>query len=265
MLPRMRVRAPALLLALFSALILSANADAADLKFPALTGRVVDEANLLSDSTEARLTGWLAGLEAAKRYQVVVVTLPSLQDTSIEDFGYRLGRHWGIGEAGKNTGALLVVAPNQRAVRIEAGYGLEGTLTDALSRQIIERDLLPAFRAGNFEQGVVAGTAAILRTLGFKPSDAPVPGRSSAAPDEGSVFGLIVPVLAILVFFFMRRRGGGGGFGGLTSGPIVPWRGGSGRRSSGFGSFGGGSRGSSGGGFKGGGGSFGGGGASGRW
>ena len=256
-------RAQAFVLALAAGLVLSIAAHAAELKFPALTGRVVDQENLLSEATETRLTQWLAGLEAAKRTQVVVVTLPSLQDTNIEDYGYQLGRHWSIGEAGKNTGVLLIVAPNQRAVRIEVGYGLEGTLTDALSHVIIERDLLPAFRSGNFEQGIVSGTASLLRTLGYTPQDAPAPRPSSTASSEGSPYGLIVPVVAILIFFFLRRRGGG--LGGVGSGPIVPWRGGSGRRSSGFGSFGGGSRGSSGGGFSGSGGSFGGGGASGRW
>src|ERR1700730_8780667 len=118
------------------------SAGGAEPVFPALSSRVVDEAGLLSAAERERLTAQLAAHEHATGQQVVVVTLRSLQGMPIEDFGYRLGRAWGIGEKGKNTGALLVVAPSERAVRIEVGYGLEGLLTDALSRSIIERDIL---------------------------------------------------------------------------------------------------------------------------
>ena len=99
--------------------------------FPTLSGRVVDEANILDASTRAALTEKLAALEAKTTDQLVVVTLKSLQGTSIEDFGYQLGRHWKVGQQGKNNGVLLIVAPSERKVRIEVGYGLEGTLTDA--------------------------------------------------------------------------------------------------------------------------------------
>ena len=99
------------------------------LDFPALSGRVVDEANVLDRATRTALAQKLADLEAKTTDQLVVVTLKSLQETSIEDFGVQLGRHWRIGQQGKNNGALLIVAPNERKVRIEVGYGLEGTLT----------------------------------------------------------------------------------------------------------------------------------------
>ena len=114
------------------------------LTFPTLTGRVVDEANILDPATQrAALTQKLADLEAKSTDQVVVVTLKSLQGTSIEDYGYQLGRHWQIGQKDKNNGVLLIVAPNERKVRIEVGYGLEGTLTDLVS-QFHHRELDPA-------------------------------------------------------------------------------------------------------------------------
>ena len=113
------------------------------LVFPALTGRVVDEANILNEATRATLTQKLADLEAKTTDQLVVATLKSLQGTSIEDFGYQLGRHWRIGQKDKNNGVLLIVAPNERKVRIEVGYGLEGTLTDAVA-QADHRERHPA-------------------------------------------------------------------------------------------------------------------------
>ncbi len=116
---------------LILALILASPALASEPKFPPLTGRVVDDAGVLNSYTLGELTLMLADHERATGEQVVVVTLDSLQGYSIEDFGYRLGRHWGIGQKGKNTGALLIVAPKEHKVRIEVGYGLEGQLTDA--------------------------------------------------------------------------------------------------------------------------------------
>jgi uncharacterized protein len=146
-------------------LIFAPPALATEPKFPALTGRVVDDAGILNASTRKELTDMLAAQERAAGEQVVVVTLASLQGFSIEDFGYQLGRYWGIGQKGKNNGVLLVVAPNEHKVRIEVGYGLEGTLTDATSRTIIENDILPAFKRGDFNAGVAAGTTSILKVL----------------------------------------------------------------------------------------------------
>ena len=125
--------------------------------------------DVLSASTQSQLTDMLAAHERATGQQVVVVTLDSLQGFSIEDFGYQLGRHWGIGQKGKNTGAMLIVAPKEHKVRIEVGYGLEGTLTDAISRTIIESDILPNFKRGDFNAGVLAGTTSILKVLGGNP------------------------------------------------------------------------------------------------
>ena len=113
------------------------------LKFPALSGRVVDEAGLLSTGDRTALTNSLARLEAKTTDQLVVVTLQSLQGRPIADYGYQLGRYWGIGQKDKNNGVLLIVAASERQVRFEVGYGLEGTLTDALTK-IHHRDFDPA-------------------------------------------------------------------------------------------------------------------------
>jgi uncharacterized protein len=232
----------------------SLSALAADLVFPALTGRVVDEAGLLSPPTQARLEQELAAHERLTGQQVVVATVRSLQGAAIEEYGYQLGRSWGIGAQGKNTGAILLVAPADRQVRIEVGYGLEGTLTDALSRTIIERDILPQFRAGQMERGVVTGTLAMLRALGGRPEETAAPAIPPPRPDSQSVPPLGI-ILFFLILFFLRSRGGRrrrGLWGVPMAGPII-WHGGG--------------RGGGGGidPFRGGGGSFGGGGASGRW
>jgi len=105
--------------------------------FPELTGRVVDNASMLSPQAEQHLNKLLAAHENASTNQLVVVTLPDLQGYTIEQYGYQLGRHWGIGQGGENNGVLLIVAKAERKVRIEVGYGLEGELTDAISSNII--------------------------------------------------------------------------------------------------------------------------------
>jgi uncharacterized protein len=223
-------------------------------QYPALTGRVVDDAGLLSASARSALEAKLADFERARKIQLVVATLPSLQGYSIEEYGVGLGRAWGIGEKGKNTGVVLLVAPKERAVRIEVGYGLEGTLTDALTSAIINQRIVPLFRAGSFEAGILAGVDGILGVLDptYKPSE-PVAEVAPARNDGSFPSLLIVAVLVVAALYMNRyRRTYRRGFGGFPIG------------------FGGGSRGSggtgfSGGGFSGGGGSFGGGGASGSW
>jgi uncharacterized protein len=231
-------------------------------KFPPLTGRVVDQANILSDRTKARLTRALEDFEQETKRQVVVVTVPDLQGFPIEDFGYQLGRAWGIGEKGKDTGAILLVAVKDRRVRIEVGYGLEGELTDARSRQIIEQTILPHFRAGDFDTGVITGTLAILHTLGWK-GDGTAPERPQQVSQRESLPGFLLPLGMFLLFMFLTnraRRGRGRIY--RRGGPfIIGGLGGAGFGRGGFGGGGGGF----GGGFSGGGGSFGGGGASGRW
>lgn len=159
---------------------------AASLAFPVLTGRVVDEAALLSANDRATLTASLAELEAKTTDQLVIVTLKSLQGTTIEDYGYQLGRRWKIGQKDRDTGVLLIVAPTERVVRIEVGYGLEGTLTDAMTRIIIETAILPAFRTGDFAGGIKNGANRIIQVL--RPdagNTAPSTARNSA-PAQGT-------------------------------------------------------------------------------
>ena len=152
-------------LALFAFVAFLLVLPALALDFPALSGRVVDDAGILDEETRAALTQKLAEFEAKTTDQFVVVTLKSLQGTSIEDFGVELGRHWQIGQKDKNNGVLLIVAPNERKVRIEVGYGLEGALTDAVSRLIIENAITPRFRAGDFAGGITRGVDDIISVL----------------------------------------------------------------------------------------------------
>src|SRR5215467_8955213 len=116
--------------------------------FPALTGRVVDEANILSAATRDALSSKLAELESKSGIQHVVATVNSLQGEEIEPYANELFRKWRLGEKAKNNGVLLLIAPKEHRVRIEVGYGLEGTLTDALSKVIIVNAITPRFKAG---------------------------------------------------------------------------------------------------------------------
>ena len=133
--------------------------------FPKLTSRIVDNANILSAATKNQLGTILTNLEQNSSNQLVVVTLKSLQGYDIADFGYQLGRHWGIGQKDKNNGVLLIVAPNERKVRIEVGYGLEGDLTDAISSVIIQTKILPYFKKSDFDGGILSGVKAIVGVI----------------------------------------------------------------------------------------------------
>ncbi len=231
--------------------------------FPALSGRVVDDAHILSQQTRDDLDQKLANLESRTSRQLVVVTLPSLQGYEISDYGYQLGRAWGIGQAKLNNGVLFIVAPKERKVRIEVGYGLEPILTDALSEIIIQQAVLPRFRSGDFDGGTQAGVAALMQQLSLDPSAAEA--RAAAAQkqlqksDSGNANPLSILIIIIFVAIAFSRIFGGFGFWPLLflGGPRI-----GGGRGFGGGGFGGGS----GGGWSGGGGgSFGGGGASGSW
>jgi uncharacterized protein len=229
------------------------------LDFPTLTGRVVDEAGILDQATQTALTDKLAALEAKTTDQLVVVTLKSLQGTSIEDFGVQLGRRWQIGQKDKNNGVLLIVAPNERKVRIEVGYGLEGTLTDAVSRLIIENAIIPRFRANDFPGGINRGVDDIIQVLTgdaeeWKQRAAKRPDTVSQSPStqSDSIWPLIWVVLGIVGVILVCAT-----LAGALCQVIF-------QVLSVLATSGGGSSGSSGG-FSGGGGSFGGGGSSGSW
>ena len=255
------LRGRAVLALLLSVVALAAYA----LTFPELTGRVVDDAGILDASTKAALERKLAEFETKTTGQLVVVTLKSLQGTSIEDYGYQLGRHWQIGQKEKNTGALLIVAPNERKVRIEVGYGFEGTLTDAVSRLIIENSIIPRFRGNDFAGGIDRGVDDIIQAVSVDSEE--WKARAKQRPDDQSDLAELLTLLFFLVVFFIivssvARRGreqmqaGPRGRRGPRGPIIVPMPGPWGRSDSWWDSSGG---------FSGGGGSFGGGGASGSW
>ncbi|CAA9484774.1 MAG: Beta-propeller domains of methanol dehydrogenase type [uncultured Sphingomonadaceae bacterium] len=272
-------------------LLLALASPAAAQTFPKLTGRVVDAANIIPPADEAAISAKLEALETASTRQLVVATVSDLQGRDIGDYGYRLGRAWGIGQSQADNGVILLVAPNERQVRIEVGYGLEPILTDAVSSLIIRNQITPAFRRGDYPGGINAGVDAIARQLQAPPEvaeraamEAAQARRQGEARRSRGDSGSIMPLLfwgAIFLFVILPmlrraggrgRRYGGGGFSGRRGGidpatSIILWelanaatRGG-GR--GGFGGSGGGFGG--GGGFSGGGGSFGGGGASGSW
>jgi uncharacterized protein len=248
--------------------------------FPKLTGRVVDQAGLLTPAQVVDISSKAEALEAASGRQFVVATVNSLEGRTIEDYGYRLGRAWGIGDEQKDDGVVLLVAPNERKVRIETGYGARVFLTDAVSSVIIRESILPRFKAGDMGGGIVAGADQIITMMQLPAAEAAkraqeIGATESRRKESGAGF---IPVIFIVVIFFViigsiasrvggrryRRRKGG----------IDPWiilwglseisrasgRGG-GWGGGGFGGGGGGGFG----GFSGGGGSFGGGGASGGW
>lgn len=222
--------------------------------FPELTGRVVDRADMLPAKVERRLSQMLEAHEQSTTEQVVVVTLPNLQGYAIEDFGYQLGRHWGIGQEGEDNGALLLVAKDERRIRIEVGYGLEGRLTDATSATIINQIITPAFRQGDFATGIANGAAAMVQVLGGEPLAVPKSSRQAAEDDRPHpALGILFFVIVLIAFFRGGVGGGRGGRSALLAGALAGGLGGG--RGGGFG----------GGGFSGGGGGFGGGGASGGW
>ncbi len=245
----------------------SANApDAGMPAFPPLSGPVVDTAHLLPASVIDALSQKLAAYAGSNGTQLVVVTVPTLNGYPIEYYGYQLGRHWGIGQKGKNNGVLLIVDAGEKKVRIEVGYGLEGTLTDAQSFGIIHNVIVPHFKQGDYAGGIVAGSNAILAVLGHQQQALQ---QQKLRNRSGTGFLMLIIILFALMpmLSVILGRGGRGGPGsgrmgwlgwlalGMLSGSI-------GRGGGGFGGgFGGGGFG----GFSGGGGSFGGGGASGGW
>ena len=244
-------RIAALLLAVW--LPLAALSPSLAQEFPALTGRVVDQADVLPAADEADMTAMLEAHEQKTTNQVVVATVASLGGDSIEEYGVALGRAWGIGQAEKDNGVILLVAPTEREVRIEVGYGLEGELTDAITKLIIEGSILPRFRAGDLPGGVRRGVEDVLSVLEGDAEGFAERAKRRVSEEDSFSAAFQIIVFAIIVFAWLSAFGGGRRrrYGG---GPIVFGGGGGSRSSGGFS-----------GGFSGGGGSFGGGGASGKW
>jgi uncharacterized protein len=270
----------------FLALLFSAAAWA-QLPVPPLTARVIDQTATLTSEQRAELERKLREFELRKGSQIAVLIVPSTAPETVEQYALRVAEEWKLGRKGIDDGALLLVAKNDRTVRIEVGYGLEGALNDAVASRIIREIIVPRFREGDFFGGISAGVDAMMRVI----QGEPLPEPKTAAPGAAEGIGQVLPVLLILalvaggvlrallgrflgaivagalvgalawllvgvlavaliaaVIAFIFTLFGGGGYGGRYGGGF-PGRGG------GF----------SGGGFRGGGGSFGGGGASGRW
>jgi len=217
--------------------------------FPKLTGRVVDQAGILSESVEGQLSAAFKRYETQTSNQVVVATINDLGSKTIAQYGYMLGRHWGIGQEGKNNGLILLISKHDRELRIEVGYGLEGLMTDALATSIVHHTIAPFFKRGDFDGGVIAGSNQILEVLSGKKVQ--LPRVSSRKPEQNPLLmGLMIFIF--LLFYWglplLRIHYGysgsyypGGSLGGFDA----------------FDSFSGG--------FSGGGGGFGGGGGGGSW
>ena len=257
-------RASALFIASLVALFLLLSLPALAQTFPPLTGRVVDAANLLNPEQRAALEAKLKAHEDKTTDQVVVATVRSLENYPIEDYANRLFRHWQLGQKGKDNGALLLVAPQERKVRIEVGYGLEGALTDALSKVIITTAIAPQFQKGDFAGGIDAGVDAMLSILTGDAEE--WQRRAEVREDSTTSFDPVLAFIILLILFILISRLMGAGRGrSVRRGRRGPWIIPTGGGFSGGGWSGGGGGWSGGGGFSGGGGSSGGGGASGSW
>ena len=261
--------------------------------------RVNDYGDMLSSSTERQLEAVLEDLERTDSTQIVVLTIKSLEGDSLEDFSMRVAEKWKIGQKGKDNGAILIVSKNDRKIRIETGYGLEGTLTDLTSGRIIRNVITPYFKRGDFDGGISNGVQAMIQAVRGEYKGDAKPVRSQRRPASGSglipilliIFiinrmgrvkrplggvlgGILFPIIALMLFgpgllmlLFIPLGIVGGLFLSLFGGPLSTGSTHSSRHGGGFwmggGGLGGGGFG--GGGFSGGGGGFGGGGASGGW
>lgn len=218
---------------------------------PELWGtRVHDEAHVLSAGFINQLEAQLKQGEDTTSNQVAVLIIKTLDGYPIEEYTLEVAEKWKLGQAGKDNGVLLFVAVDDRKVRIETGYGVEGALPDALANQIIRNEIAPYFRQGDYERGILAATIAIQQAIAgeYKADNKP----SKSGRRGGSFLPFII--ILIVIILISRMRGGGGRGGGWSSG--AGWYGGG---------FSGGGGGFGGGGFSGGGGGFGGGGSSGSW
>jgi uncharacterized protein len=223
----------------------------ADPQFPALTAPIVDAAGILDADAKTIIENRLRDYESTTGHQLAVATVPSLEGFDIRDYGNRLFRNWALGDKKRNDGILVLVAPNEHKVSIEVGYGLEGDMTDAMSRIIIENAMVPRFKAGDYVGGIHAGIDDISKVTSGKGDEVVQRVQNQSALNAQDIFPLIIFFLIVIFILYRVSRGGrmiivpGGSFGG--------------------GSFGGGGGFSGGGGWSGGGGSSGGGGASGGW
>lgn len=269
-------------------LFLAGGLAVAEVAVPPLTARVTDLTGILTAQQRGELEAMLGGLEARKGSQVAVLLVPTTQPESIEQYAIRVAEQWKLGRKGVDDGALLLVAMQDRSMRIEVGYGLEGVLPDAVAKRIISEIMIPRFKQNDFYGGIRSGAEQIIKVIEGEPL--PPPQRAGGVPAQGAAgfFENILPLAMLFIFVVggVLRTFLGRFFGGLVAG-VVAFFGawlllgtvvaalviavivflitltGSGRPGGFYG--GGGSHGGGGGGFGGGGGGFGGGGASGRW
>lgn len=253
------------LLAALSVMLLAAATPVCALDLPRLTAHVNDYASLLPSEDAQKLEARLSSFEAKTKHQFALLIVPNMGGLPLEDYSIKVAEAWRLGDKQRDDGLLMVVAQQERKMRIEVGYGLEGDIPDAIAARVVRDILRPAFQRGDYAYGIAAAFDQLIRAAGGDGEAPPQPVVHTQHPGGGSGFGGLPFFLVIVVLFVImnavtggfsrRRRGyygpmggfGGGGFGG-----------------GGFGGFGGGG-GGGGGGFSGGGGGFGGGGASGDW
>jgi uncharacterized protein len=241
-------------------------------------GPVYDGASVIPDATEAQIDAKLRALSKETGKTLIVATVPSLGGAEIDEYAVRLFESWGVGDKEKDEGALILIAPNERRTRIEVGFGSEGILPDALAGRIIDQQMIPNFKAGNYGEGILQAANAVEQQLRREPTDARAVAAAASAAERAGKRGEGIPIGAIIFMLFIiffvvlpiiRSLSGGGkkhrrhGYGG----PVIIWGGDDwGGGSSGGSSWGGGGSSFGGGGFGGfGGGMSGGGGASGGW
>ena len=211
---------------LLALLVCWAFAAAADVAVPPLSGRVVDQTGTLSASDAAALTQRLKDLETRKGSQVAVLIVPTTQPETIEQFSIRVADAWKIGRKKIDDGAILVVAKNDRKLRIEVGYGLEGALNDVTAKRIIDEIITPKFRSGDFAGGISDGVARILRVVDGEPLPAPAPQRQQQQQQSSDLTWLLNPlnpftIIGILVLGGIFRGIFGRLFGSLTTGGLI--------------------------------------------
>jgi uncharacterized protein len=173
--------------------------------FPALTGRVVDQAGVMSDESRSDIAAKSEVLEQKSGTQLVVATVKSLDGSDIETYANQLFRAWALGQAQKNNGVLLLVAPNEHKVRIEVGYGLEGTLTDALASVIISTAIIPSFKTGDFSAGIESGVDGIIGVLNGDTADWQPQPQSLLRTDEPGALNAALPILGFLAVALILR------------------------------------------------------------
>jgi len=174
------------------------------LDVPALNGRINDRAGVLQPSAAGELETYLAAVEKSTGIQIALLTIPSLEGEVIESYSLKVAEKWGLGSAEADNGALLLVAMEEKKIRIETGYGLEGVLTDAASGFIIRETIVPEFKKGNFQEGIAAGLRAI---GGVVSGDTPISEEAiQQSGNDGGEQGIpfVFIIIFLLIFIFGR-------------------------------------------------------------